>query len=559
MASVDGSRSFAISSDQTFQNLCDPCKYTGVHKEATHYCNDCQEYLCKTCADSHKRLKLLRNHTLIPVSGSSQQPLQSTVVSNPVICDCDQNVAVTDFCETHNEVTCHSCKTIKHRKCNTCSIRSRCATEETLKGIIERADKQNGEIEASIKTRNKDLDNLYVMKEGCVDDIDSFAEQLKQFVETLRLDSLKDLDGLETEQRLEIEHQVASLTTTQQVLANDKSVLQLALNTGDKSAMFAADIKISKHLERYQTLLHDISEDRKRPKLEFGKDKHLIGIQADVSKLGTLKVSESKKLFPGLTVQSCIEIDIKLPNDESSPFVTGCVILPGGDILLCDRSNTKIKQFSKALNFIDSLQLQGRTWDASMVDETCVIVCLPDNKQLQYIEVKPNLKKGRVLTLDVECFGIDVVGDKIYISCPRSDGIHVLDMQGKTKRRIKFCSSDIYDYLKVKPNLNNMYVTDNTRDMLICLKTDGSVVYEYADKNLKEPRGLCVDDEGNAIVCGFNSHTLHVVNAMGKKVSTLRSAKDGLKSPNYISFIEESGTLILGSSKGNKLFVLKLA
>ena len=249
MASVDGSPSVAITSDQTFQNICDPCKYTDVHKEAPHYCNDCQEYLCKTCADSHKGLKLLRNHTLIPVSDSSQQPVQSPVVSNPVIFDCDQNVAVTDFCETHNEVICYSCKTVKHRKCNTCSIRSRSVSEETLKSIIEKADKQNGKIEASIKTRNKDLDNLSVMKGGCVDDIDSFAEQLKQFVETLRLESLKDLNDCETEQRLEIEQQVASLTITQQLLAKDKRVLQLALKSGDESTMFAADIKISKRFE----------------------------------------------------------------------------------------------------------------------------------------------------------------------------------------------------------------------------------------------------------------------------------------------------------------------
>ena len=398
------------------------------------------------------------------------------------------------------------------------------------------------------------------MKNSCIDNIESFADQLKLFIETLKLEALKDVNDREAEQRRDIEHQIASLTTTQQVLAKDKSILKLALESGNKSAMFATDIKISKHLESYQILLHDISEEIKHPKLEFMKDEQLIAFQEVVPTLGTVNVSAPKKLIPGLTVQSCNEIDIKLPEDDSSPFVTGCVILPDGDILLCDRRNSKITHFSKAFKVKDSLQLQEKPWDAGMIDELTIIVCLPDNKQLQYIEVKPKLKKGCILSLDVECYGIDVVGDEIYITCPHNDGIRVLDMQGKTKRKIQFGSSEVrYGYLKVKPNLNKIYVTDHAKGMLMCLTTDGSVAFEYKDTDLGGPRGLCVDDEGNSLVCGFSSDNLHVVNAMGGKVCTLRSAKEGLNRPHVVLFIEGSSTLIVGSSVGNKLLVFKLA
>ena len=52
---------------------------------------------------------------------------------------------------------------------------------------------------------------------------------------------------------------------------------------------------------------------------------------------------------------------------------------------------------------------------------------------------------------------------------------------------------------------------------------------------------------------------MHIVSASGEKVGTLRSAKDGLKCPQNVSFIEESGTLILGSSSENNLILFKLA
>ena len=157
MASVDGSRSVVSSSDQTGQTVCNPCRYADVHKEASHYCKDCQEYLCKTYADSHKGLKLLRNHVLILVSDLSQQPIQSRCVSYSVHCGCDQYVAATDFCETHEEVICHSCKTILHRKCKTFHINSKSATDETLMAIAERLTRSRRKLRSPSKQEIKIL------------------------------------------------------------------------------------------------------------------------------------------------------------------------------------------------------------------------------------------------------------------------------------------------------------------------------------------------------------------------------------------------------------------
>ena len=556
MESVDGSRSVLHSSDQTVLYVhCDPCKYTEVHKEASHFCNDCLENLCKACAESHKRLKLLRNHTLVPIDASKHLP--SPLVSNPIICDCDQTKVVTDFCETHNDVICNSCRTIKHRKCSTCPMDSKKAADEVLKEIIRKVDELENEINEALKSKNKDLESLSVAKGDCINAIESFIEQLNQFIETLKLGALKNVNECESEQKHEIKNQIASLTETQRVLAKDKTVLQLALKSGNRGVMFAAEIKLSKHLEDYQTLLHDISRDVIHPKLEFEKNKSVIDFQETVSALGT--VNTRSTLFPALGMQSCSEIDIILPWENSNPYITGCVITPDGDILICDRRNSNVKHFSSEFIFLGSIQLQGPTWDACMIDTTTLIVCLPDNKQLQNVEITP-LKKGTALSVGVECYGIDVVGNEIFVSCPHEDGIRVLDMQGQAKRRIQFgLAWDSFGYLKVKPNLHKVYITDNKRNMLICLRTDGTTVFEYADEDLKAPRGLCVDDEGNAIVCGFNSNNVHVVNAKGEKVNSLRSANDGLNSPQCLAFISKSGTLIIGSCNGKQLLALTLA
>ena len=224
---------------------------THVNKAASHFCNDCQENLCKACAESHTRLKILRNHTLVPINDTSKQQLPHTVALNPVICDCDQKKAVTHFCETHSDVICDSCRTIKHRKCNICPIDSKKATEGVLNDITKKVDKIENEINEALKSRNEDLESLSVTKGDCIKVIESFAEQLNQFIKTLRLGALKEVNDYEAEQKHEITDQIASLTETQRVLAKDKTVLQLALKSVNKGVMFAAQIKLSKHFEDY--------------------------------------------------------------------------------------------------------------------------------------------------------------------------------------------------------------------------------------------------------------------------------------------------------------------
>ena len=114
MASVDGSKSALVTSDEI--HCCGSCSNRGSDKEAKSYCNECQEYLCNPCAESHKGLKLTRSHQLLPVTDVSRPISQDSFVSCLVLCDCSQNIGVSVYCEDHNDVICLSCQTVKHRK-----------------------------------------------------------------------------------------------------------------------------------------------------------------------------------------------------------------------------------------------------------------------------------------------------------------------------------------------------------------------------------------------------------------------------------------------------------
>ena len=77
MASYDGSRLLEVGCDVFCDHECGPCSVGGTRKEAKHFCQECQDYLCDSCKGYHGKLAVTRNHNI--VSGSEILPVQVPV------------------------------------------------------------------------------------------------------------------------------------------------------------------------------------------------------------------------------------------------------------------------------------------------------------------------------------------------------------------------------------------------------------------------------------------------------------------------------------------------
>jgi len=78
--------------------------------QATHYCLDCQEYLCEVCTKSHKNLKVTKNHQLIPIEEKDQIQINSILNSNlPSYCQIHEQRELELFCEDCKLPVCLIC------------------------------------------------------------------------------------------------------------------------------------------------------------------------------------------------------------------------------------------------------------------------------------------------------------------------------------------------------------------------------------------------------------------------------------------------------------------
>ena len=204
---------------------------------------------------------------------------------------------------------------------------------------------------------------------------------------------------------------------------------------------------MSPRLKEYQNLLQYLQKESKSPNLFFEIHEQLQNIQKNVKELRQLTVGSVRhhvtpttdKSFTELTVKSSSSVKINIPGDRGYSYITGCTCMPNGDVVLCDWSNHYIILLSNTFTTKDILHLDHRPWDVSPVNSNNVMVTLPDENQLQLIQVIPSLKIGRSINVDRSCRGVQVVEDLIYVTCYNDPGegeVLVLDMNGTVTHRL---------------------------------------------------------------------------------------------------------------------------
>ena len=139
-----------------------------------------------------------------------------------------------------------------------------------------------------------------------------------------------------------------------------------------------------------------------------------------------------------MSVTARNQVNVKVPSDAGDADITGSAFLPSGQLILCDCNNKKLKLLDENLQMKESIDVPGYPWDIAVVNQHQVIVTFPLENYLQFIQVTPSLALGHTVDLGMECHGVTVSRESIYISFSKSgEGkIGIYDLTGKKKRII---------------------------------------------------------------------------------------------------------------------------
>ena len=616
MDSVDGTKGVQVSSDKSFPIDCDPCDYNQISKKAAAYCQECKEYLCEWCKTAHEKLKLTRSHKLL--SGELMPPKRSAgkrAVLDTVLCSCMKN-EVAIYCKEHDSLVCVNCGALHHRRCQTSDIGdiSKDFDVDSTEETIDNWNNLNETITSLAERREDDLNNLTLEAKYCRDRAKQFGEELRIKLESMEAKTLSEIDVLETQEKKTITQQLDTCKAAQNSLDTDRRNLILAKERNDRQSIFVYNIQLSQSVKSLTKTTEEITKEVYQPHISF-ECNPTITITGGQD-LGTVKCHTTRTpqqmgkrefvFLPSLSSQ-CLEsvlwlflavswvclqfvfvvlpnhthilflnemsvptrnqVNIKVQSDFNDAWISGSAFLPSGELILCDHINKKLKLLDKNLQMKESIDLPEKPWDVAPVNQHQVIVTFPFQQYLQFIQVTPSLALGRTVDLGIQCKGVTVSRESIYISFSGSgeDKIGIYDLTGKKKRIIGLYNDKdgkvlihwLY-YIAVS-NDEKLFVSGGTSiPTVYCLESSGNVLYTVSNPLFKDCRGISVDDYENLLVCDWYSHKVFLITKDGKEVREFLTEKDGVRRPRTVSFRRSDRTLVVGGNHNNILvFTLK--
>ena len=574
MDSIDGAKGGHVFSEESFTIACDPCQYDHIPKEAAAYCHECAEYLCEGCKTTHGKLKLTRSHKLL--SGELMPPKRSAgkmQVLNTVLCSCMKH-EVSIYCKEHCSLVCVNCRTLHHRRCKTSDIDEEILSfnVDNTKTTIDNFNALNKNISTLQESREHDLRTLSLGAENCRDRVKQFREELIAQLDSMEAKSLSDISILETQEQEPIVQQVNICKSAMYRLDDDNRNLQLAIERADTRSIFMCNIQLSHAVTSLTTITEEITKEVYQPHISF-ECNPAISFEGNQS-LGMVKCNTSRipqqKGFDEMSVTAGNKINVKLQSDAKDAFISGSTFLSSGELILCDRSNNKLKLLDKSLQMKESIDVPGRPSDIAPVNQQQVIVTFPDEKYLQFIQVTPSLALGHKVDLGMECRGVAVSRESIYISSVDSGQckIGIYDLNGKQKLTIGPYSCNDGKLMFKKPDyidvLNDEKIFVSDRDIksktstVHCLESNGNVLYSISNPSFKRCRGLSVDGNENLLLCDWISHKVFLITRDGKEVREFLTEKDGLYQPYTTSFRRSDGTLVVTCRGPNDILAFTL-
>ena len=97
---------------------CNPCIIDGKETGAFGYCLNCNEYLCKTCFEEHRKFKSTRRHAVLT---GAELPIDTSgfvKASQLIHCSIHSTEKLEYKCGTHHAFLCSICAMSSHRECN---------------------------------------------------------------------------------------------------------------------------------------------------------------------------------------------------------------------------------------------------------------------------------------------------------------------------------------------------------------------------------------------------------------------------------------------------------
>ncbi|KAL3886969.1 hypothetical protein ACJMK2_026925 [Sinanodonta woodiana] len=504
-------------------SLCDPCSSEEHSIIATGFCVECREYLCESCINSHKRIKIAKGHRILTIDEISKSPdiIMNLNVSSSCTIHTDKEIEY--FCKDHKTVCCVKCSIIDHRSCSELvdlKTDAKSALEEDPRDVIEMLRRIEEFLMNHMQTNKSNIKRLETQTNEIVSTIKNAREQVNKLFDVIENYVQEKGRQLYKEESIKLNDFNQECQSQLTAVQGSRQSLDAILRLGNETHVFLTARQIKTQLTNYREQImkkYSAIESKEITLTLHDSLKTLMSLAADQLATVQTKLNVDMLSCDGIfrtpTLDSVMET--KCGISGSTPWYTGSVWLSNGSILLINYMNNKCCLYSPENTHLADYTLLN-PWDVCFVGGDEVAVTTTNAKKIQFLTCTATITPTRSFTTRYYCDGIAAVSEnRLVISGYNDSGNQnyywsILTTQGKEEYYHEIDQKgESFTYLAVNESKSRLYMSCYYINTVYCFGLDGQVHFVYTNEQLKGPTGIGVDRDNYVYVAGCALNNIH--------------------------------------------------
>ena len=575
--------------DVWYNPFCDLCyEADDLNIEAASFCDDCVQFMCNKCYKIHERLNAARGHvvktgTAMPRSQADKPPRFS-------FCDEHPKHLKNQFCSVHKQLVCSLCSPLYHKNCSTGSVEdvSKSITSSETNDLYDIVSDMKSNLEFSLTAMKSNIDDLNGQKT-------IMLKQAQELYDKMVSKAKKWFDDERSEIDTHYQEQLSVLKQNHTRINNTVSRIESSLRQIDILRSKPIDAKLFLRIQDILSSMKQYQDDLKAPicnvQLSFVPSKQIQEFLSSSYTMGSVKLDKSKCeitipeiLYPVSSTQQSRAIpankvvaaagkresarqsvaltqlkgrklgsyNVKLSDDREECWITGMAITNDGRRLLVDRTNKKVKLFSRDMKLLSSLSLSDYPYDIAVISDKEGVVTTV-NRSLVLLGISGSkMSINDTTSVPYDIAGISQYGEKLIVTSysPNPPSVKLIDKTGRVYWSVSTDDQgqSLFEYtwcVISDIERNTVTVTDCDNNTLTVLNGDTGGVIKRRSVKDKGPRGVTTGSSGNIYVCYKDTREVAVMTGDLAEERILLSRQNGLGAgPWAIVYDKSCGQLI---------------
>lgn len=500
--------------------------------QATSRCKDCNELLCNTCVRAHIRVKLTKDHCIIPLDELHLSPSSSayssssnvTCQSSPnsllngncnTICDLHLTDVVKMYCDTCSMLFCQECNSAEHRSHHYVYIQEAfdCARNSSLK-LLADAKISAQSAKECLDISQRMLETINLRSQSVAREIRNMMRRFQIAIEERERELISKVERIRLMKYKAIQQQIEGYRTLFSCFTQSSKALSDALDVGGPLDILHMRDSISAELKRLCSIRANMPH----------VDDYIAVIPPDCSVLyaiGSLADVTTTGFTPGA-------IGEEMLRNFGKPF-------------LSKRNSSFLDDLAHIVNIMPSFTTQEKP------SNECSRFPLWTSGNLRPKEFPNSLIRPSRLRCNIPGSAwrdYTLIRDPILIFGGEGE------QDGQLCRPWGVCCTAE----------GNIVVADRSNNRIQIFKPDGSFLHKFGSHGSEpgyfdRPAGVAVDPHGRIIVTDKDNHRVQVFTQEGRFIFTFgeKGSKNGQFNYPWDVAVNGMGRIVISDTRNHRI------